>query len=164
MSPELQNAARALIALEGWLLDRRDWDAWLALYVEDAEFWLPAWDDEYTITQDPRTELSLIYYDSRAGLEDRVFRLRTERSLASTPLPRTCHMTTVATVSDDATNGDIVVESNWTTHSYRLNQAHCFFGQQTHTLRATGGGLKIARRHVIVANDCIPNVLDIYSV
>ena len=163
MSPELSNAARELVALEGWLIDQRDWDAWLELYTEDAEYWLPCWDDEYTLTQDPNTELSLIYYNSRAGLEDRVFRLRTERSLASTPLPRTCHMTDVAAVTA-STNGDIVVQSNWTTHSYRLTKAHSFFGQQTHTLRTTDDGLKIAKRKVIVANDRIPNVLDIYSV
>ena len=163
MSPELLAAARDVVALEGWLIDQRDWDGWLALYTEDAQYWLPCWDDEYTLTDDPETELSLIYYSSRAGLEDRVFRLRTERSLASTPLPRTCHMISIAAVELDE-NGDIIVQSNWTTHSYRLTKAHCFFGQQTHTLRPTESGLRISRRKVIVANDQIPNVLDIYSV
>jgi benzoate/toluate 1,2-dioxygenase subunit beta len=163
MSPDLHRAAHELIALEGWLLDQRDWDGWLALYLEDAEYWLPCWDGEHALTSDPNTELSLIYYGSRAGLEDRVFRLRTGKSLASTPLPRTCHMTQIARITD-ANNGDLIAESNFTTHSFRLNQQHYFFGQQTHRLRPTEHGLKIAKRTVIVANDRIPNVLDIYSV
>jgi 3-phenylpropionate/cinnamic acid dioxygenase small subunit len=162
MSPELHVAARDLIALEGWLLDQRLWDEWLALYLEEAEYWLPCWDGEHALTSDPSTELSLIYYQSRAGLEDRVFRLRTGRSLASSPLPRTCHLNQVTRITAD--NGDLLVESNWTTHSFRLNQQHCFFGQQTHRLRSTADGIRIAKRTVIVANDRIPNVLDIYSV
>ena len=163
MSPELSSAARELVTYEGWLLDQREWDAWIALYAEDAEYWLPCWDDEFTLTDNPNNELSLIYYGSRAGLEDRIFRLRTERSLASTPLPRTCHMINIAKVSEDK-NGAIVVHSNWTTHAYRLSKAHSFFGQQTHTLRMMDGELKIAKRKIVVANDRIPNVLDIYSV
>ena len=163
MSPELSSAARELVTYEGWLIDQRDWDAWLALYTEDAEYWLPCWDDEFTLTENPNNELSLIYYGSRAGLEDRIYRLRTERSLASTPLPRTCHMINIAKVSETKDDA-IIVCSNWTTHAYRLSKAHSFFGQQTHTLRKIDGELKIAKRKVVVANDRIPNVLDIYSV
>ncbi|MSR13584.1 MAG: hypothetical protein EXR86_03275 [Gammaproteobacteria bacterium] len=164
MSPEsdLQRAARELIALEGWLLDQRDWDGWLNLYLEEAEYWLPCWDGEHALTSDPNAELSLIYYGNRAGLEGRVFRLRTGKSLASTPLPRTCHMTQIARIT--AQDGDLIVELNFTTHGFRVNQQHYFFGQQTHRLRPTAAGLKIAKRTVIVANDRIPNVLDIYSV
>ena len=163
MSPELHASARDLVMREGWLLDQRDWDGWLALYVETAEYWIPCWVDEYTLTDDPNNELSLIYYADRTGLEDRVYRLRTERSLASTPLPRTCHMVTIGRVEDDP-EGDVVVSSNWATYSYRLEQQHVFFGRQTHLLRESAEGCRIARRKIVVANDKIPNVLDIYSV
>ncbi|MBN0653703.1 hypothetical protein JTM24_33900, partial [Pseudomonas aeruginosa] len=37
-------------------------------------------------------EISLIYYPNREGLEDRVYRIKTERSGASTPEPRTTHI------------------------------------------------------------------------
>lgn len=163
MSPESWNTACALVAREGWLLDQREWDAWLALYLETAEYWIPCWADEYTLTSDPQSELSLIYYGHRGGLEDRIFRLRTERSLASMPLPRTCHMTTVAQITESE-GGTLEVESNWATHSYRLEKQHTFFGQQTHVLKRVEDGYRIARRKIIVANDKIPNVLDIYSV
>ena len=77
---------------EARLLDDKDWDAWLALYAPDAEFWMPAWDDDDKLTDDPQREISLIWYGHKGGLEDRVFRIRTERSSAtSLPEPRTSH-------------------------------------------------------------------------
>ncbi|WP_406179415.1 aromatic-ring-hydroxylating dioxygenase subunit beta [Streptomyces sp. NBC_01006] len=37
-----------------------------------------AWADDDTLTTDPQREISLVHYPSRAGLEDRVFRIRTD--------------------------------------------------------------------------------------
>ncbi|WP_306790406.1 aromatic-ring-hydroxylating dioxygenase subunit beta, partial [Escherichia coli] len=65
---------------------------WLTCYADDASYWMPAWDDDDQLTEDPQSEISLIYYPDRGGLEDRVFRIKTERSGASTPEPRTSHM------------------------------------------------------------------------
>ncbi|MBV1876161.1 MAG: benzoate 1,2-dioxygenase small subunit [Pseudomonadales bacterium] len=163
MTDDLHQAAEALIINEGALLDQRQWDQWLDLYTEDAEYWVPAWDDEYTLTNDPETEISLIYYANRSGLDDRVFRLKTERSLASTPLPRTCHMNTNFRVATEA-NGELTVHSAWHTYAYKLKVSSQFFGHQTHLIRPTASGLKIAARKIIVLNDLIPNVLDIYSI
>lgn len=163
MDPDLRQAAVELVDREGVLLDEKDWDGWLDLYTEDATYWIPAWDDEHTLTGDPAREISLIYYGARAGLEDRIFRLRTGHSFASTPLPRTVHMATNHRVREEA-GGTCHVRSNWSTHSYRQHEAHTFFGYQEHVLRQDAGRLRIASRKIIVANDRIPNVLDIYSV
>ena len=162
VDPELQ-AARELVALEGWLLDQRDWDGWLNLYLPEAEYWVPCWLDEYTLTDDPSSQLSLIYYSSRAGLEDRVFRIRTGKSLASTPLPRTSHIISIVRAAAEG-DDSLRVESSWSTFSYKLEVATNFFGSQVHILKKTTSGLRIAKRKIIVLNDTIPNVLDIYSV
>ena len=82
---------QAFLYREGRLLDDREWDEWLALYHKEAEFWMPAWDDDDQLTGDPHSEISLIYYPNREGLEDRVYRIKTERSGASMPEPRTTH-------------------------------------------------------------------------
>ena len=71
---------------EARMLDDRDFEGWLECYAPDAEFWMPAWDDDDTLTTDPQREISLIWYGNRGGLEDRVFRIRTDRSSA-TSLP-----------------------------------------------------------------------------
>jgi benzoate/toluate 1,2-dioxygenase subunit beta len=160
--PFLAEAER-LVAREGWLLDCKNWDEWLSLYTEDATYWLPCFKDESNLTKDPERELSLIYYSGRAGLEDRVYRIRTGQSLASTPLPRTCHMVTIAECVAES-DGGVRVESNWVTYSYKLEKAVSLFGTQTHRLRKEKGGLRIAWREIILMNDIIPSVLDIYSV
>ena len=87
----LQDAQR-LLYREARALDDRDWDAWLAFYATDVEFWVPSWDDNDQLIEDPQTEISLIWYGNKGGLEDRVFRIGTERSSAtSLPEPRTSH-------------------------------------------------------------------------
>ena len=68
---------------EARMLDDRDFEGWLNCYAPDAEFWMPGWDDDDTLVTDPQREISLIWYGNRAGIEDRVFRIRTERSSAS---------------------------------------------------------------------------------
>ena len=77
---------------EARYLDDREFDQWLECYAPDAEFWMPSWDDDDTLVTDPQREISLIYYNNRGGLEDRVFRIKTDRSSAtSLPEPRTGH-------------------------------------------------------------------------
>lgn len=159
----LHERARELVMLEGYLLDHREWDSWISLYAEVATYWVPAWKDEYEVTSDPQRELSLIYYPNRTGLEDRIFRIRTEKSLASHPLPRTCHMVNI-TRTVDLPNGDVQVDANWVVHLCRLEKEHSFFGQQTHVFRRMGEDLKIVARRTVVSNDVIPDVLDIYSI
>ena len=154
--------ARDIVMSEGWLLDTRQWDAWLALYDPSATYWLPCWLDEDHLTSDPKSQISLIYYSSRAGLEDRVFRIRTGQSLASTPLSRTAHLISIGHARE--VDGKVEVGSSWAVHSIRGDAQHVFFGQQTHVFAEGDTGLKIVERRVVLANDRIPNVLDIYSV
>lgn len=163
MSDALFAEASRLVAREGWLLDQRRWDDWLDLYLQDAEYWLPCILEDESMITDPQKQISLIYYDSRAGLEDRVFRIRSGQSLASTPLPRTSHIASVGQVTERE-DGDIEVGSSWAAFSYRLETEYCFFGTQQHLLRRSDAGMKIAKRHIVVMNDNIPCPLDIYSV
>ena len=62
---------------EARFLDDKEWEKWLALYAPDAEFWMPSWDDDDELVTDPQTEISLIWYGNKGGLEDRVFRIGT---------------------------------------------------------------------------------------
>ena len=84
-------AVRDFLYREARYLDDKQWDEWLELYAPDAEFWMPAWDDKDELVENPQTEISLIWYGNRSGLEDRVFRIRTERSSATIPDTRTSH-------------------------------------------------------------------------
>ena len=55
------NAICTFLYREARLLDDRQWDEWLELYAEDVEYWMPSWDDDDRITEDPHSQISLIY-------------------------------------------------------------------------------------------------------
>ncbi len=153
----------AFLYREARLLDDRQWESWLELYASDVDYWMPAWDDDDTLTEDPHSQISLIYYPSRDGLEDRVFRIKTERSSASMPEPRTNHM--IANVEVLAERGDALdVRYNFHTLSHRYKSTDHFFGTAFVTLRKSGGQYLIARKKIVLKNDYIRQVIDIYHI
>lgn len=148
---------------EARLLDDRQWDEWLTCYTPGATYWMPAWDDDDQLTQDPQSEISLIYYPNRQGLEDRVFRIKTERSGASTPEPRTSHF--IGNIEVVGPEGEgTKVRYNWQTLSQRYNATTTFFGTAFVTLVGEGHDLRIAAKTIILKNDYIPQVIDIYHI
>lgn len=153
----------AFIYREARLLDDRQWDDWLACYAGDATYWMPAWDDDDQLTEDPQSEISLIYYPDRSGLEDRVFRIKTERSGASTPEPRTSHM--IGNVEILADRGaEVDVRYNFHTLNHRYKVTDHFFGTVFLTLRREGEGFLIAAKKIVLKNDYIRQVIDIYHI
>ncbi|KOF13328.1 benzene 1,2-dioxygenase [Ensifer adhaerens] len=155
------DAIRAFLYREARLLDDRQWDEWLTCYAPDVTYWMPAWDDDDQLTEDPHSEISLIYYPSRDGLEDRVFRIKTERSGASTPEPRTSHNVTNVEVLED--RGDEVdVRYNFQTLNHRYKVTDQFFGTMFVTLQKSGDRLLIANKKIVLKNDYIRQVVDVY--
>ncbi|MFG1351372.1 benzoate 1,2-dioxygenase small subunit [Xanthobacter autotrophicus] len=156
-------AARAFLYREARLLDDRAWDEWLTCYAPDATYWMPAWDDDDRLTEDPQSQISLIYYPDRDGLEDRIFRIKTERSGASTPEPRTSH--NVTNVELLATRGDACdIRYNFYTLSHRYKVTDQFFGTVFATLRESDGQIVISSKKIVLKNDYIRQVIDIYHV
>ncbi|WP_333836767.1 aromatic-ring-hydroxylating dioxygenase subunit beta [Novosphingobium sp.] len=157
--------AEDLLYREALLLDTGRFADWLALFTADVEFWMPAWRDETTTTQDPDSELSLIYYKGRRNLEDRVMRLTSGLSVASEPLPRVVHQVTNVLVLE-AAEGVAEVSAAFTCHRHdvRMNRSDCFFGRYLYRLVDEGGAWRIARKVVTLLNDTIPTVVDINSI
>lgn len=154
----------AFLYREARYLDDRQWEPWLALYAPEAEYWMPAWDDDDRLTEDPHSEISLIYYPNRNGLEDRVFRIQTERSSASMPEPRTSHM--LSNVEVLAERGELVdVRYNFHTLSHRYKATDQFFGTIFVTLqKAADGSYLILRKKIVLKDDYIRQVIDIYHI
>lgn len=156
--------ATTVLAREGLYLDRRQWPEWLALYHPQCLYWVPAWRDEHEETRDPASEVSLIYHDNRLGLEDRVLRIGSRKSITAMPLPRTAHFTSnilASTVGDEA----IEAEASWAVHVYHPRTAKqvVHFGRYELQLVRSGDEWLIARKIVHLQNDRIPTVLDFYS-
>ena len=153
----------ATLYREARYLDERQWDEWLACYTEDVDYWMPAWDDDDHLTDDPHSQISLIYYPDRGGLEDRVFRIKTDRSSASMPEPRTSH--SVGNVEILASRDDAFdVRYNFNTLNHRYKTTDQFFGTIFVTLRKHGDALLISRKKIVLKNDYIRQVLDVYHV
>jgi 3-phenylpropionate/cinnamic acid dioxygenase small subunit len=56
------------------------------------------------------------------------------------------------------------VKANWQTNSYRFRKSTSFYGFYEYLLRPNGAAWLIARKKIVVLNDEIPTVLDIYSI
>lgn len=164
MSALTRNAAEELLYGEALLLDRGEWDGWLALYCDDAVFWVPAWRDEATPTADPDRELSLIYYKGRRNLEERVWRARSGLSVASAPRPRVVHaVTNVVLGAQEGDEAEVCASFCTQQYDVRSRRSHAFFGRYDYRLRCVGGDWRIAAKKILLLNDVIPTVVDFYA-
>ena len=159
-----RDQAIELVYLEADLLDRRQWQDWLELFTEDCRYWAPSWLDEDRMSGDPMREISLIYYDGREGLQDRVQRICSGRSLASSPLPRTVHAITNPRVTVQGAVATVC--SNWAVDSYdlRTDKPERLFGRYEHVLEHRDGAVRIISKRVEVMNARLPSIIDIYSI
>lgn len=161
-----QAEAAAFLYREALLLDRGDYDAWLDLYSADCLFWMPAWRDDGTQTEDPDRELSLIFYRGRRNLEDRISRIRSTVSVASRVMPRVAHMIGNVLVEPVAGGGTMRLDSSFIVNvlDVRSHRAHAYFGRYEHELRLENGAWKISQKIIRLMNDVVPTMLDVYGI
>ena len=76
---------------------------------------------------------------NREGLEDRVYRIKTERSGASTPEPRTTHIISNVELLGESDEG-LEVRYSWVTWSHRYQHTDAFFGATCCTLTEQDAG------------------------
>ena len=179
MTPDeraLFESACQVVYREGMLLDEQRWDDWLGLYKPDCVYWLPMWSEEGVLTPDTDRALSYIFYESRSGLEDRVMRFTSRRSPATTPMPRTCHLYSNLLPLAPPLADEVRLRAAWTTQVMFLrgNVQHAFFGWTEYTLHAAteaadqasspAAGWRIARKKIVLLNDQIPTMLDVYCI
>ena len=149
---------------EARFLDDKEWDDWLALYAPDVQFWMPAWDDDDKLVSDPAREVSLIYYPHKGGLEDRVFRIRTERSSAtSLPEPWTSHNISNVEIIEQ-NESTCKLRFNWLTLNFRYKTTDTYFGTSYYTLDILGETPLIKDKRVVLKNDYIHHVIDVYHI
>ena len=161
-TPSMQDIL-AFLYREARLLDDEQWDEWLECYHPEARFWMPSWDDDGKLVTDPQREISLVYYPDRQGLEDRVFRIKTERSSATMPDTRTSH--NIANVElESAEGGVLTVRFNWNTLSHRYHTNYSYFGMSRYVIDFTGPRPRILDKYVVLKNDYISQVIDIYHI
>lgn len=163
MMSDLQQSVEQFLYRKADLCDRREWVDYLDLFDEESEFHIPQWDSEHVYTTDPKRGMSLMYYVNRSGLEDRVYRLGTGKSSASTPLPRTLHLVTNVRIQE-VSDSQLEAQAKWVTYVHRFGQTSSFHGDVKYLLRPVGFSWMILKKHVVIHNDIIDSVLDFYHV
>ena len=135
-------AIEDLLYDEARRLDERRFDDWLALYTEDAVYWMPARWGQESITD----EVSL-FHDDRLTLETRVGRLMHPRAHAQLPPSRTLHVVTNVRIAGEA-DGLLLVQSACVFHEFRAPDRLTLAAMVDHRLRREGGQWLIARKRV----------------
>lgn len=160
----LTTAAAEFLFEEATLLDERRWHDWLALYRDDAVFWVPAYTDQSELVTDPASQINLIYITSKKGLDERVFRIETGDSIASTPTPRTCHLITNV-VADSLGHSEVSVRANWQVASYTNDRGSVLRnGHYQFMLRGEPGDFCISRKKIVMLEEKMESFIDFYSV
>ena len=133
--------------LEARLLDERRFDEWLALYTDDAIYWVPAAPGQSS----PFDHVSL-FYDDKEALRTRVARLAHPAIHQQTPASRTSHQLSGTCVEwEDGTQYGL--RSNFAMHEYRpVDEQRVFAGQCYHTVHRIQGALMIVSKRVDLIN------------
>ena len=138
------------IYTEAQIMDEHRYDEWLALWADDALYWVPTGRDEV----DPKREISLIY-DDRTRLQVRISRLKSGFAHAQEPKSRMRRVVSNIVI-EEAENGEIVVASNFMLAELRRGKQDIFAGRTTHRLRPYESSFKIVFKKVLLVNNDEP--------
>jgi len=149
-------SVQAVLYREAQLLDDRDFVQWLSLFTDDAEYVLP-------IREGSAREPAIIR-DSRAGLDERVYRLMHTLAHAQNPPSQTQHDVTNVRV-EAAHDAELVVSCNAAVHEFREGEAfhvglgvvRTFYARcQYRLVRREGGELLIRQKRCLLLDRAFP--------
>jgi len=61
MSDFQSDSVADFLFAEAAAIDEQRWDDWLDFFSPNAEYWIPAWNGEHELVDDPSSQISLIY-------------------------------------------------------------------------------------------------------
>lgn len=141
-----REAVEQFLFHEARLLDTHRFEEWLALYADDATYWVPLEAQQ----ADPFNTSSIIH-DDRTLLELRVRQITHPRAHARRPLARTVHQVgNVQILSGNAE--ELQVASTLILFEYRLEVQRSWAALVEHRLRWVDGRFAIAAKRVDLIN------------
>lgn len=143
-----KQAIESFLYTEARLLDRKQFDDWVALFAEDAYYWIPLRPEQ----SQPDKELSIIY-DDIDMLRVRVHWLKHPKNHAQAIPSRTVHYVSNVLVEDfDDEKQEFRVSSALQVAEYRKERQTVYAGSCEHVLRVGNNELKIATKRVDLIN------------
>jgi 3-phenylpropionate/cinnamic acid dioxygenase small subunit len=156
----LQREIEEFLYTEAELLDARRFDEWLALFTDDARYWMPMrrnvpHDDpgrEFT-----REGLDVNWFDEgKDTLGRRVAQIQTGIHWAEEPPSRICHMVSNVQIVKSVPAGstapvEVTVRSRFLVYRNRVEtETDVLVGKREDVLRRLDGTFRIARRMVVL--------------
>jgi 3-phenylpropionate/cinnamic acid dioxygenase small subunit len=143
---------------EAELLDERRYEEWLALFAEDAQYFMPM---RRNVPHDePEREFTRAGFDvnwfdeGKDTLTRRVKQILTGLHWAEEPPSRICHMISnvqVVIAPPGASSGEVTVKSRFLVYRNRVETETDFLvGKREDVLRRVNGAWQIARRKIIL--------------
>ena len=138
---------------EAALLDAHRYDEWLALFTDDAFYFMPLrrtrmqrdLDKEFTQPGE-----MAFFDDTKEQLVSRVSKLATGKSWSEDPPSRTRHLITNVRVVQDS-SAELSVESNFHLYRTRLkSEETSWIGSRKDVLRRVDGSFQIAKRTILL--------------
>jgi len=143
---ELWHRVQQFLFHEARLLDERRLQEWLALYAEDAEYWVPyAWEQK-----SPKDHVSL-FYETVTLLRMRVDRLERELSPLDSPMARVNHYLSNVVV-DEGEGEELAARAYLLFIEHRREEQRWFAGRASWRLRLQGESFLIGAKRVDLLN------------
>ncbi len=151
-------AAVDFLYREARLADEARYAEWLALWTDDAVYWVPATTDPHA---DPEQHLSHVF-DNRTRLETRIKLLLTGHRYSQEPPSIMRRLVSNIEVAP-AGSEELSVESNFILGELSVQARHemrWWIGRATHRLRPGDGALRMSRKTVVLvdAAEPLPNL------
>lgn len=156
----LQREVEEFLYGEAELLDARRFDEWLALFTDDARYWMPM---RRNVPPDEREReftregADVNWFDEgKDTLGRRVAQIQTGIHWAEEPPSRICHMVSNVQVlrtspSGSATPSEVTVRCRFLVYRNRVEtETDVLVGKREDVLRRMDGSWKIARRMVVL--------------
>lgn len=126
--------------------DEHEYDAWEALWTDDALYWVPAAGS----LADPEHHVSVVY-DNRRRISTRLQQLRTGKRYAQAPASNLRRI--ISNIEILAAEGDeSTVGANFVLYESKSRGIETWAGRVTYVLRRVDGELKLARKTVLLVN------------
>jgi benzoate/toluate 1,2-dioxygenase subunit beta len=145
-----QAEAEEFVYREARHQDEHDYEAWEALWTDDATYWVPAGGDD----TDPRARMSIIY-DNRARIATRVRQLRSGKRHAQTPPSRLRRVVSNVELLGEQ-DGDARIGANFLLVESRARGTQLWAGRSEYRLRRTSDGLRMAAKKVLLVDNDRP--------
>lgn len=134
--------------------DELDYDAWEALWTDDALYWVPI-----ASTEDPLRQMSVIY-DNRSRIATRLKQVRTGKRHAQAPPSNLRRLLSNIEFLGGRTNPeggvDLEVAANFLVLESRVRGNNLWGGRTTYRLRRVDGTLQLSYKKVVLVDNDKP--------